>query len=782
MALKIHKPHTRRSMHRLLTLLGFTTLDYSDEVHTKLQHLLYSNFLRSSFVIVAISTLLTYTLWTSASHTALLTWYMALLLITFFRIIDVRLYFKRQERYSYHIWQQHFFMGVILSALLWAMLPLLFFSTTDAQSNFFIAFVVLGMTAGAGSTLAASLKLIHIYLYLLILPLIYAFWKLDGTMYDAALLMSLLFIPLVSAAARHFHETLVETYHTLMLYRKTKEALGDNEKRLRMMFEQAPIGIFYYDNDLTILDCNKKLEETMQAPKEKLVGLNLGKVPDSRPIEFMRQSIKQFKATHYEGPYKTKISNIELYVKIQLTPLIDTDGKAKGGLCMIEDKTKEHQALVNAEFLSLHDPLTDLPNRKLLKERLKQVLAEQKRQHLTSALLFLDLDHFKQINDSLGHNIGDKILVETAKRLKSSLRESDTLSRLGGDEFVILLSHLSSDHDQAIHNAYEVAEKVHLAMSAPFEIDKHQLFSSASIGITMFDTAHGDCDEILRQADMAMYLSKDNGRKRTSFYNKHMDRELQQFVEMQKNLHQALENHEFTLHFQPILSIDAKKVIAAETLLRWQHDGVMISTMELIKVAESSSLINDIGRWVVQTACQQLQQWNREGLFTLDYITVNVSARQLLEQSFSDFLLETTARYQIDHKQLKLEITETAFISNFEKAKEVIDTLNDKGIEFIIDDFGTGYSSLSYLKMLPFTALKIDKSFVKDIRENPEDEKLIRAIINTAKQFDYQIIAEGIEKEEQRALLEEIDSTLYFQGFLASKSLSAEAFQAYLSN
>ena len=769
-------------MQRLLTLLGFAPIDYTTEIQSKLQELLYENFLRSSFVIVIVSSFLTYALWSTVAQTPLVLWYVSLLIITLLRFLDARAYTNNKIKYTCRRWHHNFSIGVILSALLWALLPLVFFSETDHQANFFIAFVVLGMTAGAINTLAANLSLMHIYLYLLIIPLTYSFLQLDGAFYNTAVVMSLFFVPLVSISARHFHETLVETYNTLELYKKTKEALVKNEERLRMMFDQAPIGIFYYDNDLTILECNKKLEETMQASKEQLVGLNLNKVPDSRPIVFMRQSLTRFEPTYYEGPYQTKIAGLDLYMKILMTPLIDVDGTAKGGLCMMEDKTKEHEALVNAEFFSLHDPLTGLANRKLLDERIKQVLLEQKRQHLFSTLLFLDLDHFKQINDSLGHNIGDKVLIETTRRLKSTLRESDTLSRLGGDEFVILLPHLSEDHQQSMSNAYEVAQKIHHAMSAPFEIDQHQLFSSASIGISLFDHTYADSDEILRQADMAMYLSKDSGRKCTSFYNEKMDHKLQHFIEMQKNLHHALERQEFTLNFQPILSIDRGEVIAAETLLRWRHEGKLVPTDEFINVAESSTLINDIGKWVIEATCQQIQKWHDTKQFTFNYITINVSARQLLEEGFNEYLLSTLNQYHIKSEHIRLEITETALISNFEKAKEIIEVLNAKGIEFIIDDFGTGYSSLSYLKMLPFTALKIDKSFVEDIQENPEDEKLIRAIIHTAKQFDYQIIAEGIETQEQRALLEKIDRSIYFQGYLAAKPLSAEAFQSYLQN
>lgn len=767
-------------MKKLLQLLALSPSPYGIEINVKLLDLLYTNISRSFLVVIGVASLLAYTLWGSVDQMQIAVWYGVIVLISLARFSNAVHYFRQKERHSYSYWYSRFTIGTLATALAWSALPILFFSAGDATINFFIAFVLLGMIAGANTTLAADLRLTHSYLYLLFIPLLYSFAQYGDVVYMTASLMTLLFIPIISISARTLHRTLLDTHQTMKLYEQSQKMLQKNENRLTLMFQQAPIGIFYYDNDLTILDCNSKLEEIMHASREQLIGLNLNNIPDPRPLESMRSALTRQEPTLYEGPYSSKIADLNLHVKIQMTPLIDADGSTKGGLCMFEDKSKEHAALAESEFLSLHDPLTALPNRKLLKERMEQIRTEQKRQHSFSGLLFLDLDHFKQINDSLGHNIGDKILIETSKRLSATLRASDTLSRLGGDEFVILLPHLSTDHDQAVRYAYGVTEKIHTAMDEPFSIDKHQIFSSTSIGISLFCSDIANSDEILRRADMAMYQSKADGRKRTSFYNQEMDDKIQHYIKMKKDLHDAIIKQEFSLYYQPILDISSNQVSAAEVLLRWKHNGQFIPTDEFIKVAEESSLINDIGNWVIQQTCQQIQSWIHEGTFNLDYVTINISARQLLEKGFSDFLLSTITEYCLDYRLLKLEITETVLITNFDKAKEVIEKLNNVGLDFIIDDFGTGYSSLSYLKMLPFTALKIDKSFVQDILKNKQDEKLIRAIINTAEQFDYRIIAEGIEEEEQRTLLKEINPKLYYQGYLATKPLSAEAFQNYL--
>ena len=760
----------------------FALPPYSMDIRHKILHLLNANFIKSTPIIILNSGFLLYILWDTESHTLLTLWFVIALLITLARDLLSYYYFKRITTHNYETWYHYYTIGVLFSTSTWAAVPILFFAPEQIVHNFFIAFVILGVASGSTATLAGDLKLSRIYLFFLLVPMLFQFWTHNDPLYLTAGFMTIFYLLLVSVTGKSFHKHIINSLRNQELYNSVQNQLDEHEKQLSMMFKQAPIGIFYYDNNLTIIDCNTKLEEVMHAPREKLIGLNLNMLPDRRPVEMMKDAVERMEATVYEGPYHTKIAGLDLIVKIQMTPLIDQNGVVHGGLSMMEDKTKEYQARQEAEFLSLHDPLTGLPNRKLLKERMKQTLAEQEREQTHSALLFLDLDHFKQINDSLGHNMGDQMLIQTSERLKQTLRRSDTLSRLGGDEFVILLPHVSTDKKQTYHHAYDVAQKIHDAMSEPFNIGQQQLFSSTSIGISLFDATLTESNEILRRADMAMYQSKSDGRKRTSFYNTIMDHEMQHYVEMKKNLSQAIKKGEFSLFYQPILSIKDDTIISAEALLRWEHNGKFISTIELIKVAEESSLINEIGYWVIEQACQQIERWKEASCFSFKYITVNISARQLLEKGFSDFVTTMIKQYHLDHKEIKLEITETALITDFNRAKEVIDALNTLGIDFIIDDFGTGYSSLSYLKLLPLSALKIDRSFVKDILVSKQDEKLIRAIINTAQQFNYDIIAEGIEEEAQKELLNSIDSSLYYQGFLTTKPLNAEAFITYIKS
>ncbi len=752
-------------------------LDHAKEVQQRLLRLLYMNLNSSLIVIVFNASLFTYILWPVAAHSNLIIWYGVLVFITLLRFIDTYRYF-RQNHPVYRHWYRRLAAGVTASALMWGMVPLLFFPADEPAYQMFIILIVVGMSSGALSTLSADLRLSFIYLFALLLPLEYRLLEQYSVIHFATAVLVMAFIAVVTHAARQFHLSLVESYRHLEQLRMAKKRLSSSEKRLRMMFEQAPTGIFYYDTDLIIVDVNYALCQILQVERPQLVGLDLQKLPDERLLHHAYPEGDFTKPGVYVGPYHSKIKALDLWLKVEFMPLLNDHAEMVGGMAMVTDNTKEHAAMEETAFLSLHDPLTMLPNRKLLTERMVQLQKEQKRQSALSALLFLDLDRFKHINDSAGHLVGDQLLITTARRLKGLLRESDTLSRLGGDEFVILLPMISNDENEATRRTFQIAEKIHYALKQPYEIEEHTYLTSCSIGITMIEDSLTEPDEILRRADTAMYKAKEDGRDRTRFYDMDMDHKAQAYLHTLSQLQFSLTKEAFELHFQPIVRAENNAIVAAECLLRWRDDtGKQVPPSVFIPVAEDAGLITQIGRWVIKNACRQIAQWSSEGCFTLQYLSINISPRQLTEDDFSNFVLNTISNHNIEASQLRLEITETALIRNFDKTKQLIEELNHAGVLFIIDDFGTGYSSLSYLKQLSFSTLKIDKSFIRDIIDDPKDATLIRAVIDIARQFGYDVIAEGVEKEEQLAKLMLDSDTILFQGYLCSKAVDAETFR-----
>jgi len=425
------------------------------------------------------------------------------------------------------------------------------------------------------------------------------------------------------------------------------------------------------------------------------------------------------------------------------------------------------------EHLANYDSLTELPNRVLLRDRVVQTLAAAARNQQTIALMFLDLDHFKNINDSLGHDSGDDILREVAKRLTQTVRAEDTVSRWGGDEFIVLLPNCNAE------NAARVAEKVLHIFDAPFVLSEHELNSSGSIGIALYPQDGNDFEALAKAADSAMYRAKDEGRRAYRFFTPAMEVSSQRFLMLENGLRHALKNDEFFLHYQPQISLADQSVIGAEVLVRWQHPELgLVSPGEFIRIAELSGHILPLGNWIFHQVIRQAKVWQEEGLPDIT-LSVNLSAVQFrqnhLVQQITSMLTETG----LPPSAIEIELTESLAMEDPLAAIDIIDALHAAGIALAIDDFGTGYSSLAYLKRFRISKLKIDQSFVRDIASDANDRAIVNAIITMAQSLGFKTIAEGVETAEQLAFLRE-HGCHEVQGYYFSKPLPAEAFKTFV--
>jgi diguanylate cyclase (GGDEF)-like protein len=404
--------------------------------------------------------------------------------------------------------------------------------------------------------------------------------------------------------------------------------------------------------------------------------------------------------------------------------------------------------------------------------RLTTALASARRRGEKIALLFIDLDRFKNINDSLGHSTGDLLLQEVAVRLKTWAREQDTVSRLGGDEFVVLLNSIKDVADAAI-----VAERILKAISAECVIQGHFLSISCSLGISIFPDHGSDVETLLKHVDASMYCAKESGRNNFKFFMPNMNEQIVERLTMENNLRQALERNELRLAYQPQMEIASGKLIGFEALIRWQHPEMgLVSPDKFIRVAENSGLIVPIGEWVMKTACTQLREWQDEGLFSDPVpVAVNVSAVQFRQEGFRDLVGEVIQSTGLDPQYLELELTESVLLTNADVMLSSLRELKAMGIKLSIDDFGTGYSSLNYLRQFPVSKLKIDRSFVQHVAVNPDDAAITGTIINMAKSLNLRVIAEGVESEEQMSFLREHHCD-EIQGYYFSKPLCAQEF------
>ena len=460
-----------------------------------------------------------------------------------------------------------------------------------------------------------------------------------------------------------------------------------------------------------------------------------------------------------------------------ITAVTDHTGKITHYVENFTDISELKQALADAERLALFDPLTELPNRRYLAEHLESSISSSRRHGTTGALLFIDLDQFKNINDSLGHSVGDGLLVQVAQRLSNIVRAEDTVARLGGDEFVAILSELGKDPNKSVDQARRAADKIHAELGKAYEVDGHQLNITPTIGVTMFPEDGKSADAILQEADSAMYQGKADGRNVTKFFHPSMQSAAQARLGMERDLRTAIARDELKLFFQPQYD-KHRKIFAAEVLLRWQHpERGSVSPGVFIPIAEESGLILEIGRWVFGQAMECLRRWDRNDTMFLDHLAINVSSRQFSSTSFVRDTIRDLVATGVPPQHVVIEVTEGTVIENFTETALKMAQLRDIGIRFSVDDFGIGYSSLSYLSRLPLDQLKIDRSFVTDVLDDANDAVIAETIIGMGRNLHLQTIAEGVETEAQLDFLmaRGCDG---FQGFLFLPAVAEDKFLA----
>jgi len=559
------------------------------------------------------------------------------------------------------------------------------------------------------------------------------------------------------------------------------EALRLSEERYRNVFQTSLDGITISRmSDGKYIDVNKAFLDAMGYKREEVIGrtsLELGIWADANDRKKLVDQVRENSYFRDENVRYQK-QNGEILWSLTSTTIIEVEGVACL-LCVIRDNSAARAAAEKIEDLAFYDPLTRLPNRQLLLERLRYALTSNSRDGRRCALLLLDLDNVRTLNDTLGHHMGDLLLQEVARRLTASVREIDLVARIGGDEFVVMLEDVSETTRHAEEQAETVGRKLLSALAHPFQLNGRECLCTCSIGITVTGDHPEEAIKILQQADIAMDQAKAAGRNTLRFFTPDLQAAVSARAALEEELRVAIRERQFELYFQP--QVSRGQVVGTEALIRWNHpQRGIVAPGGFIPLAEETGLILELGSWVLETTCEQIAAWAREKETATLSVAVNISALQFRLPEFEQQVLDTLKRTGADPRNLKLELTESMLLDNVEEVIAKMIRLRAHDIGFSMDDFGTGYSSLTYLKRLPLDQLKIDRSFVKDLPNDTSSGAIAETIIPLGKAMGMPVIAEGVETEEQRVFLAQLGCHS-FQGFLTSRPLPVDEFQSLLT-
>ena len=742
---------------------------------------LYERSKAASLTLLVISTIYVLLLTKIFHWQSLLAWYLILLCVLFGRWLMARLYVGDQGRIrSLSFWLTLFRLGIFVTGLTVGCLNVFFFSREPLSFLLLAIIFPYGITAGA-VTILIDFSSFCIYVVTMLTPVIFQTALAGDRLYSGTgaltFILGLFFLRFSRQYNKNYIVTTRLRYENKALLEDLEEEKNKLNSRLGRILNDSSTEIFVADAEsLNCLQVNQGAIENLGYSKDEFAGINLLDIF----ADLTRNSFTELLAPLYNGRLEAVIHNginrrkdgstYPVEARLQISTL-DVPPIIVATVQDITERMKWEEKLIQqANF----DQLTGLLNRHYMQSYMHSVFTRARRNQKKVALLFMDLDNFKSVNDTLGHDVGDELLKQTAGRILTLLRQSDTAIRTGGDEFTVLLEHLDEDTSAEV-----VARKLIHIFQQPFTVKGQEIYTTVSIGISMYPEDGATLDQLLQYADMAMYKAKENGRNNYCFFSPEMCRNSEEQMRISNHLRYALVNNELSLFFQPKIDIGRGRIIGAEALLRWHnHELGDISPDVFIPLAESLGLINELGTWALEGACREAMRWqgvSREKL----QVSVNVSPQQFRTGTLLEAVERALALSGLPCDRLELEITESLLIQDLEKPLTILKTLHDQGVILALDDFGTGYSSLSYLKRFPLQVLKIDRSFIRDLEKDQNSQALVNAIIAMAHSLDLEVVAEGVENEEQLDFLRKRDVKI-IQGYLFSHPVSAEEFRALL--
>lgn len=741
---------------------------------------LYPISISSTYLLVLVNC---YALWPVVPTVHIVLWLSVATIVSIYRYSLFIIRTKNSTRLSPERWLIHNDVSSALSGMYWGY-GLLYLVPPDSIAHMLIFVIaVTGLVSGASSTLSLSPRSFLLYMISCLMPmsiLLYGMsddygWLLFGLCYFYIYFMW-------QTCLRSGENARLGIEQTISL-RQQEEELIASGRLLDLHFMGSPLGLIDWDEDLKITRWNPAASSIFGYPETEILNQKPDFLLTDNAGRDYFKILRQGKQASANTVNNRKRDGGTISCEWVSTPLEDGSGKLLGYTSFVNDISKrlEHEQQITHQ--AFYDAVTDLPNRRYFYERLRQEMSRVQRSPNHSAVLFIDLDHFKNINDSLGHALGDELLKQFAMRLQNRLRQHEVLARLGGDEFVLLLEELDPDLGKSQLIAAQVAKVLQALIQAPFVLESNPYTLTCSIGITLFDKTDFNESEILKQADLALYRSKHRGRNCYSFFEQEMSEQASRHLILLNNVREAIGSEEFSLVFQPQVDMHTTELKGAETLLRWNNSELgPVSPAEFIPILESSTLIVEVGHWVLDRSFEQLKEWQLADLWHEPMrLAINISPRQLLDPDFNEQVTALLNKHELSPSLIEFEITENVLVQDVEKVSVILDKFASMGISFSIDDFGTGYSSLSYLKQLPIDVLKIDKSFIDHCTLEGNDQAIVRSILSICTELGLTSVAEGVETKEQQKQLQAMGCDL-LQGYLYSRPVRADELSIMLSN
>jgi len=710
-------------------------------------------------------------------------WLLLSFIMFLYRFYHYGLFRKESEKNKLKdadIWLDRYYSNVLISGIIWGSSAFLIFPQTDLLNQMILLLFLFAIGFSSLGILAAKRDLLLTYVLVMFGPLLWRLFFIEGELYTNMAFAVISLVLIMVIVANYYGKIINNSLNNRQHFVNIKQSHDKLKDRFFSLFERAPVGIYYYNEDLELQDINTQFMNMNKADdKDSLIGNTLYGVSNSQIIE-AHQNAFNGKTGNYRGPFKVLNGKDEdIYVDLSTVPMLNSDGGIGGGITIVNDITSEVTAKEEMIRNAYYDMLTNIPNRTLLMDKLKNIIENKISTNEYSALLFLDLDHFKKINETFGHDVGDTVLKQTAHKIEELIGNHETLARISGDKFVILIPSIGINKEKAEESALTYISNINQSFIQPLKVAGEDYHVSFSVGAILFNNTDASAFDLLKRAETAMYEAKKSTRGSTKFYHDNMSIYAQEQLMIENDIHKAIKNDEFVMYYQPQLSVETNKIIGAEALIRWEHpENGFIPPDKFIPLAEESGIIIKIEEWIFDSILNDIKALvDHKGNFILDHIAINVSTIHFLQPYFVENLMLLVNKYQIKPEWIELEITESGIMRNINDAIQKIKELKSFGFTFSIDDFGTGYSSLSYLKELPVDVIKIDQSFVLDMSEN--DAMIIEAVLTIGQKFGLNVIAEGVEDEKTLNYLKELKCNNY-QGYLAHRPMELKDFEALL--